>query len=91
MRICPGKRPELVENAEPFPLGKAQIPTKGSIARIRKKSTEKWPQSEWDFAAEPGDWKRNGNTAWTEGKVRYQSAAKRDIGKKTALNRNNLT
>ena len=58
----------MPEILDPLPLGKAHISTNTSIARIGKKSP--WPQSEWDFA-EPGEWKRNGNVVWTEGKIRY--------------------
>jgi hypothetical protein len=54
----------------PLPFRKARISTNNSIARIGEKLTEKWPQSEWDFA-EPGEWKRNGNVVWTDWKITY--------------------
>ena len=74
----------MLEILDPLPFGKAHMSTNAGIARIGKKSTEKWPQSEWDFA-ESGEWKRNGNVVWTEGKGRYESVAKRGIGKRAAL------
>src|SRR5260370_35512966 len=62
VKVCLGRRLRLLQTLDAIPFGKARVSTNNSIARIRKKSMEKWPQSEGDFAG-AGDWKRNGKAS----------------------------